>query len=367
MAGNHGDGIKIGTGSFKINVNTNTISGNDGGFGVDIVETGHATNNVITANRIGTDATGLLDLGNTGVGVIVDGATGTTLDDNVIAPNGGAGGLDLINAVNTFIEGNAVGTDGSGVRPLGNNGDGILITSDTLTSTGNRIGGVLPARAQLIISANTGDGIELSGSGTTGNFVQNNFIGTDPNSDTGLGNGAPASTSMTATSNLIGANGSEASFDAAARNIISGNSAEGVRITDPGTSFNVVAGNYIGTDVSGEVPLGNAAAGVSFGLSPSDNQIGTDGLNPDDAGERNIISGNGNTGIHIGDSGTSGNLIAGNYIGLDATGTQTIGNAWSGILLRDGRRRRHHRLGRRRQCDRHAQRHLGEWRRRRQL
>ena len=262
------------------------------------------------------------------------------------------------------VAGNYIGTDYTGTtaigtdnNPLGNGGDGVLIENGASinvigATTFNGVGGVVPG-AGNVISGNGGDGVEIEDSNT--NFVVSNFIALDVSGTFAIGNGgAGVNIHGGAQFNLIGADGSDAGADAAARNIISGNNQEGVRITDPGTSFNVAAGNYIGTDVTGEIAIGNGGSGVSFGFSPSDNRIGTDGVSADDAGERNVISGNLNNGIHIGDGGTSGNLIAGNYIGLDAAGTKAIGNAWSGIILRVTRRRRqHHRLGRRRQRRRH--------------
>ncbi len=186
-----------------------------------------------------------------------------------------------------------------------------------------------------VISGNQADGIEIDASNS--NVIQGNAIGTDDNGLMPVGNDA-AGVNVHGQSqhNLIGAAGSGASPDALERNVISANDQEGVRITDSGTSYNVVAGNYIGTDATGEAALGNGGSGVSFGYSPSNNRVGTTGTDADDAGERNVISGNLGNGIHVGDSGTSGNLFAGNYIGLDAAGVKAIGNAWSGILLRNG-------------------------------
>ena len=59
-----------------------------------------------------------------------------------------------------------------------------------------------------------------------------------------------------------------------------------------------------------------------IGGGASDNRIGTDGNSVDDVGERNIISGSGNDGIDIFGAGTDGNVVAGNFIGTDPTGTR---------------------------------------------
>jgi hypothetical protein len=81
-------------------------------------------------------------------------------------------------------------------------------------------------------------------------------------------------------------------------------------------SDNVVAGNYIGTGVNGNVAHPNANYGVQvFG---QDNRIG--GPN---AADRNVISSNGVAEVFL-DSG-SGDVVEGNYIGTDAAGLVDLG------------------------------------------
>ena len=90
----------------------------------------------------------------------------------------------------------------------------------------------------------------------------------------------------------------------------------------------VVAGNYVGTDVSGQVALGNGIDGVE--IFSSGNIVGGTGV-----GDRNVISGNVDDGVNI-DVGTTGNVILGNYIGVDATGLMDLGNASDGVLVENG-------------------------------
>ena len=142
------------------------------------------------------------------------------------------------------------------------------------------------------------------------------------------------------------------------RNIISGNSTVGIWINGAGTNNNLVAGNYVGTDSTGMLavpngttPIGGSgkvdltADGISIQSGASNNVIGTKGTDADPAGERNVISGNDNDGVEIAGSGSTGNLVAGNYIGLNATGNAAIPNHQAGVLLFDRRlgqhRRRH--------------------------
>jgi hypothetical protein len=61
---------------------------------------------------------------------------------------------------------------------------------------------------------------------------------------------------------------------AAARNVLSGNTLSGVVMSDPGTANNVVAGNYIGTNVAGNGAIPNAREACSLG-SAANNRIGT--------------------------------------------------------------------------------------------
>ena len=100
---------------------------------------------------------------------------------------------------------------------------------------------------------------------------------------------------------------------------------DGIELAEAGG--NVIRGNFIGTDTSGTVALGNANNGIRIFLS-SDNIIG--GTAPR---ARNIISGNAFMGIDIFSFGSeTGNVIQGNFIGTDASGTLGLGNGTSGGL-----------------------------------
>ena len=88
-------------------------------------------------------------------------------------------------------------------------------------------------------------------------------------------------------------------------------------------------------DLPGPVYFG--AGGVEISSGASNNLIGTSGQSADDAGERNVISGNGPSadGVDIYGSGTSGNVVAGNFIGTDAAGPTALGNGGDAIFLGD--------------------------------
>src|SRR6202011_5291568 len=67
---------------------------------------------------------------------------------------------------------------------LGNGYDGVLITAGAAANT---VGGN-STRKRNVISANAHGGVEIFGSGTTGNLVQGNYIGTDLNGNGYLSN-----------------------------------------------------------------------------------------------------------------------------------------------------------------------------------
>ena len=133
------------------------------------------------------------------------------------------------------------------------------------------------------------------------------------------------------TSNTIG--GAPAASN---RNVISGNRFLGIQIT-AGAGYNTIAGNLIGTDPSGAAAMPNGLGGVSAGisiLSAPGNRIGGS-LGPD---TRNVISGNNGYGVFItgGTGGSDGNIVAGNYIGVDASGAAQLANAASGVAIAAG-------------------------------
>jgi hypothetical protein len=112
--------------------------------------------------------------------------------------------------------------------------------------------------------------------------------------------------------------------------VINGFKNDGIQI---GGNNNVVAGNYIGTDQSGSFAVPNKARGILVYGAAQGNLIGTDGDGKSDRNERNLISGNGTTGILISGTAANGNSIAGNFIGTNAAGTASIANGMNGVQL----------------------------------
>ncbi len=94
-------------------------------------------------------------------------------------------------------------------------------------------------------------------------------------------------------------------------------------------SDNVVAANLIGTSAAGTAPLGNATDGITIDES-SANTIGGS-----TSGSGNVIAGNFNGVDLTGAVGTTDNVLWGNLIGTDLTGTLPIGNANDGVIVQD--------------------------------
>jgi titin len=298
----------------------NLISGNRGN-GITLSNLG--SNILIEGNYIGTDITGTMALGNffglqmdfqanTMIGGASSGA-GNLISGNRATAIGSAFGQG------TVVQGNIIGTDVTGTQALGNGGSLFIQSEDR-----DLIGGA-QAGAGNLISANQGDGISLER--VTG-LVQGNTIGTDITGTRPLGNSGNGIA-------LLQVNGFSGltigGTTAAARNLISGNQGDGVFITQ-NSAHDLVEGNYIGTDASGTVALGNVGNGIQV-FSAFITIGGTA------TGAGNVISGNGQDGIlfpAVQNQGSELNTVQGNRIGTDATGTFALGNGGDGVGIFDG-------------------------------
>ena len=292
-------------------------------------------------------------------GIAVDSAPGTTIGGSVAAArniisnnttNGGEGILvgnfeEPNGAHSTVIQGNYIGTDINGTLARGNNvGVDIEGDSSNLIGTDGQGGGADALEANLI-SGNLSAGITINASssgprgaqypGATENVVAGNLIGTNAAGTAALGNGVYGVLLEGGTSsNTIGVNAAYGPQNADQRNIISGNTSDGVYIT--ASNSNVVAGNLIGTNESGSaaIPNGN---GVVVDTGASSNLVGTSGQDGAiaDALERNVVSGNTTWGILV-EHASMANVIAGNYIGTNAVGTASLGNGVYGAYIGAG-------------------------------
>jgi len=179
----------------------------------------------------------------------------------------------------------------------------------------NTIGGTTPGERNVIAG-----GVWIYDTGTSGNVVKGNYIGTDASGTVELPGEYGWVLVYEAHSNTIGGGAAEE------RNII----AHGVTLS--GASGNVVKGNYIGTDVTGAVAFVGYIR-ISIYGGAQNNTIGGSAL-----GEGNVIAGGWvdlGAGVEMWGSGTSGNVVKGNYIGTDATGTVALPN-WEGVRISSG-------------------------------
>jgi VCBS repeat-containing protein len=221
---------------------------------------------VIDGNLVGTsNSAGLSVRANNTVvqGLVVGGWDGST-DTN---------GLEVINASGVSIIGNYIGTDATGLNANANRRFGIMVLDSADTFVQNNL-----------ISGNSGTGLYIAGAESSGTMVQGNVIGLNATGTNVLGNiGNGVSLTDSPTNITIGG------YSINERNVISGNTDRGIQIT--GGSGNTIAGNYIGTDVTGTNSVGNGQYGIQITSAATGNTIG-------------------------GATTASGNLFAGNVAGV---------------------------------------------------
>ena len=251
--------------------------------------------NLIEGNYVGLDITGMSAVPNLIQGIQIVGSNDNTVggaaagSGNVISgnrDNATAGQQLVINDENlstqtasgNLVQGNLIGTNAAGTGlPSGMSfdydGTGVNIIG---CAAGNTIGGTLAGSANVIAGNATGVFIGsvgfLAGGTTSGNVVDGNDIGVEANGTTALANTvgvliqSGVGNSLTDDNTIGGAT-------AAAANLISGNTTLGIEISGSTATGNVVAGDYIGTDLNGMVAIANAT-GVELDTGASGNTIG---------------------------------------------------------------------------------------------
>lgn len=235
---------------------------------------------------------------------------------NIISGNSKEG-IALNDSDGARVQGNYIGVDASGMRALPNGGSGITLTGKQTVT----IGGLEPGSGN-VISGNKTDGIQLSSYSEAGYYILGNLIGTDRTGTQAIGNRLGIGIFGCQSNAFIGGP------EPAARNVISGNRSAGIQLTRFYTHGVVVQGNYIGVDLSGSKPLGNGSDGIGV-YSSSSNVV-----------RGNVIAANAADGIYLGKSSTDtnlgiGNVIIGNRIGLNFTGTISMGNTQNGVGIAD--------------------------------
>ncbi len=192
----------------------------------------------------------------------------------------------------------------------GTGGVGIMIRNGNCTIRGLVINRTPNAGVMMVYGSN--------------NVIEGNFIGTDPIGTVAMGNVYGIVVETPGSNYRIGGT------SPAARNVISGNTSNGIAfgILSAGGSSHFVQGNLIGTNAAGTAALPN---GIGLQIAYNTSGVLVGGNTP---GARNVISGN-TFGISI--SGASSHVlhtrVQGNFIGTDVTGTSGLGNIQDGIDL----------------------------------
>ena len=300
------------------------------GFVIDDFSTGAAVqinasnSNFVQSSYIGTNAAGSAISANSAGVVIGGGSSGNTIGGtssvtrNIISGNNN--GVSIFNSGtnSNIVEGNYIGTNAAGTAALANN-TGVIIEAD---ADNNTIGGTI-AGAGNVISGNSNYGVAVTIPGTSGNEIEGNYIGTDFTGTVAVANGTGIL--LEATGDTVGGT------TAAARNVISGNTTDGVEIESTGTTGNTVEGNFIGTTITGSAALGNGSFGVLIHGGATSTTIGGSTSTPGTAAG-NVISGN-QTGIGLFNTATTSNSIEGNLIGTNAAGVSTLPNSLYGVEI----------------------------------
>ena len=203
------------------------------------------------------------------------------------------------------------GLNSAGTAASANGTEGLNLF-DTPNAT---VGGTTAAQRN-VLSGNGNNGLVISAN-SAGTVVRGNYIGTNTAGTARVQNGS-LGIYLNVQNATIGGT------DVGAGNVISGNTWQNLLI-DSNSGGTLVVGNLIGLDAAGSASLTNGAAGID--LRSSNVTIGGT-----TASARNVISGNGGSGIEVA-AGTTGTQILGNRIGTNAAGTGAVGNGQEGITL----------------------------------
>jgi titin len=338
--------------------------------------------NVVEGCWIGLDPTGAAARPNGNVGITIRGGSGfnriggyTAAARNVIAGNattalsitsGGTG--------RNRIVGNWFGLNATGTAVLPNGGNNLFIAAPDDT-----IGGTEPGARNVITGSGAGFPDVFLANTAPRTIVRGNWIGLMP-SGTAEGNSPANGINVRSADNVIG----DLSTDG--RNVIGGTDRAAIYVFSATALRNRIHGNYLGTDATGMVALGdhtgitidtasdNTIGGVTFlsrnvigGMTgPAVSLItgstrntvignylgvGADGLvalpNGDgvqimdapgnriggtSSGERNVISGNNGFGVVVRGAAATGNRIIGNWIG-PAADSSALGNIKAGVFV----------------------------------
>ncbi len=314
-------------------IDHNVISGNPSGINITTVQGGYSAKDIIQGNYFGLNALGTAELHNGlsinvgkpypgfSPGILIGGPLGSGAG-NVFAGIGNTGQaiqLDTagdILAGNNVIQGNLIGLDKTGLVSLPLEIGIALLGNINATVVDN------------VISV-TEDGIQflVSGTGTTGTIVRNNYIGTDITGNKVLVAGVNGI-------NISGGHDNTIGGSVAGQGNVIGGFQFGIFFGGGSSTGNVIQGNRIGIGVNG-TPIPNSLAGIYV------NGSGSEIIGGENPGEGNVIAFNGFPttaavpGISVGNvtrNTISGNSIYGNSgLGIDLS----LGTVANGVTAND--------------------------------
>lgn len=331
--------VAVGTGltgegeaPFQVQINSafqlsNVISGN----GLNGIALYGATDNLISMNFVGTDARGLVDLGNRVNGVLVSSGSSRNLiggeatggnnptqnkfvrppQGNLISGNNAHGVLINNGSTANQLSGNYIGTDAHGLTPIANSGDGVAIEF----ANGNSLIGCREPQDPFVffnvIGGNQGNGLRVFNSNHT--TIQANFFGLGSDNNTPLGNAGNGV--------VIEGNSTTTTFGGVIPlgNVVATNRQNGIVVRDWASdflSFNTFAGTAAFTLNS---HLGNGRDGFLITTAGGGVRLRT-----------NVISSNGDDGVDV--SGLAHDVqIVQNLIGTNTEGFLPFGNGDNGV------------------------------------
>ena len=253
ISGNPGSGIWFVAGAENVLIQGNYI-------GVDVAGS-QAVPNGNFGISFGTDFTDVFGVFHSGVPVFTTTVGGEAAGaGNVISGNRG-GGISIISkpavVMNNVISGNLIGTDASGLNPVANQGDGILLQTSAASNT---IGGTDAAAANLI-AYNAGNGVKIDpgapGAATFG-ISADSVIGNFIYSNSGSGVRIPSGKENRVSQNRIYSNGGL-----------------GIDVDAPGVQANSACqANTSGANALQNAPVLTAGAGTTFVTATATDPVG---------------------------------------------------------------------------------------------
>ncbi|MBS1795693.1 MAG: carboxypeptidase regulatory-like domain-containing protein, partial [Acidobacteria bacterium] len=386
QAGESVDGLKIrannvsihglAVNQFKSLVDVNTNS-QTGGNGITIESTTGSPNHgndIVQSCYLGTDRTGSLDKGNDAAGLNIYDADSNTIggpapgEGNLISGNGSPEvrgvGISVTAGNDNIFQGNVIGLNSLGTGRLGNS-QGVFLTgaNNSFGGDGAGEGNTVSGNNEVYdIPNNQCDGLGVgipriidlftNVQLTLNNNLKGNRIGTNPAGTVGLGNCFAGISTNPYVQTIIG------SITPGGRNVVSDNGRGGIscsvysdlqQVPSEG-GFCQIAGNNIGTDITGNIGIGNDGRNVPGGFFSLSGVVaignsitystvgGPGGTMPNGActGFCNLISDSQDVGFGYGSglvtSGYGDIGIYNNFIGTNQSGTAAIPNDFAGIV-----------------------------------